>query len=177
VTTTLLIDGNRLTRAEQRVLVAEGKKQCTGCLEVKPLEQYGKATNGLGGRASQCNTCKAEKSRQYRKDNPDPHKNWDAGRYQRRKREMRDRFLQRTYGVTLERFEEMVEEQQGGCALCGRTPDPEAKGNSGSLHMDHDHETGSSRRPLCHDCNNGLGRFLDDPDLLERAADYIRSFR
>jgi Recombination endonuclease VII len=172
--TTLLVDGEA-SRDEQRALVADGKKQCTGCLEVKSLDDFGQTEKGLAGRASQCNTCKAARSRQYRADNPEPHKGWDSDRYQRRKREIKNSRYLKAYGVSLDRFEEMVAEQQGGCALCGKVPD--GPHNTGVLHMDHDHETGVSRSPLCHDCNNGLGRFLDDPELLERAAAYIRSFR
>lgn len=44
-----------------------------------------------------------------------------------------------------------------------------------SLAVDHCHKTGKIRGVLCFDCNLGLGKFKDDPDLLEFARIYILS--
>ena len=40
--------------------------------------------------------------------------------------------------------------------------------------LDHNHGTGQFRGFLCDSCNTGLGKFKDDPDLLERAISYLR---
>ena len=74
---------------------------------------------------------------------------------------MRDR-----YGITVEQYEAMLEQQGGVCAVCGRS-DLE-------FHIDHDHSTGVVRGVLCGLCNKGLGQFKDSPDLLEAAAAYLR---
>jgi hypothetical protein len=42
------------------------------------------------------------------------------------------------------------------------------------LAVDHDHETKHVRGLLCANCNTALGKFHDNPDLLYRAADYLR---
>lgn len=55
------------------------------------------------------------------------------------------------------------------CAICLYVERVENK----SLSMDHDHKTGRNRGQLCMDCNTGLGKFFDRPDLLIRAATYV----
>ena len=40
--------------------------------------------------------------------------------------------------------------------------------------LDHDHESGDARGYICDDCNGGLGKFLDNPEACERAAEYLR---
>ena len=53
----------------------------------------------------------------------------------------------------------------GECVICGTV---------GNVVIDHNHETGHVRGPLCQHCNFGLGHFRDDPELLEFAALYLR---
>lgn len=74
------------------------------------------------------------------------------------------------YGLTEAKFDELLAEQNGGCAVCGSET---SNGRGEHLHVDHDHETGVVRGILCHDCNTGLGKFKDNPALLRAAADYL----
>ncbi|WP_308013365.1 endonuclease domain-containing protein [Streptomyces beigongshangae] len=39
--------------------------------------------------------------------------------------------------------------------------------------VDHRHGTGRVRGVLCFNCNSGLGLLRDDPDVMNRAADYL----
>lgn len=78
-------------------------------------------------------------------------------------------YYKRRYGLTLEAVEEM---RRSGCAICGVTGEV---GRHGQLHVDHCHKTGRVRGVLCTECNTGLGKFKDDPDLLARAVAYLRS--
>lgn len=50
-----------------------------------------------------------------------------------------------------------------GCAICGDV----------AMHVDHDHKNGKVRGVLCVNCNVGLGRFHDDPDMLKKAINYL----
>ena len=66
------------------------------------------------------------------------------------------------YGITKEQFE-LVD--TGNCHICGwqySTPN-----------IDHNKGTGEFRGILCRQCNTGLGMFMDDPDVLQRAIDYL----
>jgi hypothetical protein len=78
--------------------------------------------------------------------------------------------LKKLYGITHADYERMLVEQGGCCAICG-TPAP--VGIKKYFSVDHDHETGRVRQLLCDLCNNGLGRFKDDIDLLKKAVAYL----
>ena len=72
----------------------------------------------------------------------------------------------RSYGITVEEYDEMLESQGGGCYICGIGPVGRA------LDIDHDHRTGKVRGLLCSNHNRALGLLGDDPDLLLAAHTY-----
>jgi hypothetical protein len=77
------------------------------------------------------------------------------------------------FGLTLEDYQKMKQEQNNQCGLCGYTlSDEYAK-----CRVDHDHRTGKIRSIVCCKCNNGLGMFADDIALLEKAIAYIKRHR
>lgn len=69
------------------------------------------------------------------------------------------------YGLSLERYVEMLFEQNGRCAVC-----KEFLGNR--IHTDHDHKTNTVRGLLCSRCNTGLW-FLENSGLAEKATEYL----
>jgi len=72
----------------------------------------------------------------------------------------------------------MVEVQGGECAICGQEDSRRrADGSPFPLSVDHDHDSGKLRALLCTKCNVGLGHFRDDPDLLLRAAEYLKLWK
>jgi hypothetical protein len=83
----------------------------------------------------------------------------------------RDWRLRRQYGIGAVEFDAILERQDGHCAIC-----PAEVGSKGGrrLSVDHCHRTGRVRGILCSECNLGLGKFRDDPDLIEKAAQYLR---
>ena len=76
------------------------------------------------------------------------------------------------YGMDLEAFTRMRDEQGGKCAMpgCGAGIDEVP---STFTHIDHCHETGKVRGILCNKCNRGLGFFNDDITRLEAAILYL----
>ena len=78
------------------------------------------------------------------------------------------------YGLSQERFESMLAEQDGRCAIC-RSPDWPAAKDSGRPRVDHDHATGRVRSLLCDFCNRGIGLLAEDPARLRAAAEYLEA--
>jgi len=86
--------------------------------------------------------------------------------------DQREKDLKRRFGLSLGEYDDLIQKQQGGCAICG------GKDQTGRrLSVDHDHSTDQVRGLLCGNCNRALGAFQDNPVLIERAARYLRSFR
>jgi hypothetical protein len=80
-----------------------------------------------------------------------------------------------SFGVDAPRYQEMLREQNGVCAICHepeRSPD-KASGKTRDLAIDHNHETGAIRQLLCSNCNRAIGLFRDDPALLDAARAYL----
>lgn len=87
--------------------------------------------------------------------------------------------LRRKYGLSIEQYEALLAQQEGGCAVCGGL-------NRGRhLEVDHDHACcpgdtscgGCVRGLLCGPCNKAIGQLRDDAALLRAAADYLEASR
>lgn len=78
--------------------------------------------------------------------------------------------LMKKFGITVDRYNEMLAEQNGVCAICAGNP----RGQWNRFHVDHDHNDGKIRGLLCQDCNTALGLLKDNPNLMEKAASYVR---
>jgi DNA-directed RNA polymerase subunit RPC12/RpoP len=76
--------------------------------------------------------------------------------------------LKSRFGITLERFDEMIVAQCGRCSICGR-PMTSGKGAC----VDHNHTTGKVRDLLCLECNHAIGLMKENPDRMRSAADYV----
>ena len=100
-------------------------------------------------------------------------KKWRERNPEKVKEYARKSKLKITYGMTLEDYDNMLEKQNGGCAICGVTENTYSRWPEKYLAVDHDHKTGENRGLLCDHCNRGIGMFNDDPDLLVKASKYL----
>lgn len=86
----------------------------------------------------------------------------------------------RRHGLTLDELDQLAEEQDHACAICGFT---------GPLVIDHDHAAAEEdghdpshgcrrcvRGLVCDYCNTGLAKFQDRPDVLRSAADFLEKY-
>ena len=104
-----------------------------------------------------------ERNRIYHRDNKDA---------------IRIRHRNNRHHLTQERYDEMFAKQEGRCGICGKplieTP-----------HIDHNHECCQGNKScdncrrglLCKDCNLGIGRFKDNPEILTNAIQYLKEYK
>lgn len=90
-------------------------------------------------------------------------------------RKARSNDLKKTYGITVDDFERMLEEQDGVCAICEQ---PEKTLNRftqapRNLAVDHCHVSGAVRGLLCTNCNTLVGASKDRIDILLKAVQYL----
>lgn len=108
----------------------------------------------------------------WQRDNRDNYlakqRRWREENREELSRRNRERHLQKTFGITLDDYQRMLDEQRGGCAICG-APEPEGS----SLHVDHDHDTGEVRALLCFPCNNALGLLEEDEERVQSLLEYL----
>ena len=115
--------------------------------------------------------------REDRRNNPEKYAKWSKDHYERNGNREIISLKQslRSHKLSIEDHEKMVKEQDNKCAIC-KLSEVRLAANGKDitrLCIDHDHETGFVRALLCHDCNSGLGKFKDCPELLLEAADYL----
>jgi hypothetical protein len=162
-----------------------GVKRCKKCGAVKALAEFYGNRSGRDGHRPECKACtNAIRLRRYRLNpereiarvrawqqaNPQRVKAWAARNRDKRLKKLREIHLRKKFSLTIEEYAAILEAQEGVCALCRCPPTPGI-----SLHVDHDHATSEIRGLLCVRCNNALGLFREDPDLLKRAARYVIS--
>jgi hypothetical protein len=128
-------------------------KVCTRCHQAKLYYafRYRKVRNRLDTVCIECQRAKDKKNYQLR-----------AGVQVATNRRLR-------YGVTPQKFVEMLQEQKFRCLCCG----DDLPAISKNVHIDHDHKTNAVRGIVCKNCNLMLAYGRDDPARLRAAADYL----
>ena len=142
-------------------------KRCPKCEVEKSTSDFHKSKKYKDGLDYQCSKCKRAEARVWYYNN-------------REKESQRHRREYMNGGSTKRRlllygphdFDKMYAEQKGCCAICGKHQTELKK----RLNVDHDHASNKVRSLLCHNCNVGLGMFLDDSKLLSKASKYLRGF-
>lgn len=159
------------------------EKTCLGrCGQTLPLEMFSQAKKGKLGRATRCKGClEIERLEKLAKRTPEQIEiDSELRRTRARQRYhdippsralQKDKFLQITYKITLEEYEEMEKSQGFVCAIC-KNSCPSGR----RLSVDHNHDTGQVRGLLCMPCNRGIGNLCDSAEILRDAADYLDKF-
>ena len=87
----------------------------------------------------------------------------------------------RKYGLTLEEYNNLRQQQNYCCAVCGKHESSVLMGRSikpeTALNVDHCHTTNKVRALLCLNCNTLLGKAKDDPEILLKAIAYLEKHK
>lgn len=156
-------------------------KRCSRCREhLPPANFYTDALrrDGLSPRCKPCTrAAKAESNARRKAANPEAWAErrrgyvaaYKARHPERTAAQDRSRNLRRKYGMTPEQYATLLDEQGGGCAVCGAPPPEDGR----PLVVDHSHTTGVNRGLLCDRCNLAIGHLRDRADLALAASEYL----
>lgn len=138
-------------------------------------------TRKVRGKTYQCKICGAELpigrktvcSDACKHESAKANSRKNALRYHRINRAMcnakhRNYLLKSKFGIDSRIYKSMSVAQNGLCAICGK-----ACSTGRRLAVDHDHASNSVRGLLCTNCNQGIWKFFDKPELLRAAAEYL----
>jgi hypothetical protein len=154
-------DGNGVSAKSTNTHVDEKiTKKCWSCKTVLPLSYFWKNKSKADGFSNECKTCSKAKVNA-----------WKARTgYKPNSRAI----TLSAYRLTEERYAELLEAQQGVCALCHKPETVVKHGKVQSLSVDHDHATGDVRGLLCSRCNTAIA-VLDNFD--EAWHDKAKAYR
>lgn len=85
------------------------------------------------------------------------------------KKVMKENHLKSAFGIDIQEYNKLFDEQNGCCAICGRHQSELSQ----TLYVDHNHETNKIRGLLCINCNALLGHAKDNSNVLEKAMHYL----
>lgn len=89
----------------------------------------------------------------------------------------RDNHYKYKYGVTLEQYNQIFENQKGCCAICGKKEHVKCWGKLRPLAVDHNHKTKEIRGLLCCNCNRALGLLSDNIEFVGNMLKYLVGYR
>ena len=136
-------------------------KRCTVCKDYCSLDQFYNSKASKDGLGYRCKSC----------DNKARRKHYNAN-IEAAKASARARNIKCKYGISMDTYNQMFDDQLGRCKICGC--DETSKRVHGSLAVDHCHDTGIVRGLLCNQCNRALGMFNDNAYIIDKAHQYLR---
>lgn len=130
--------------------------KCSKCNLEKDLNEFHKRSNRPCGVRSICKSCyKLYPKKLKQRDNY-----------------MREYDLKKAYNIDINRYNEMLLEQNGECAICHKHHTT-LTGRKKFLCVDHNHDTNEIRGLLCDKCNRGIGLMNDSKEILMNAYNYL----
>lgn len=147
-------------------------RTCKICKEYKDISNFQKS-------GYQCNSCRAEKQRNYwaslpvevrrkRQMGVEAQKRYRENNLQKTKQMSRKNHIKRKFGLSIEEYESILNSQNKVCAVC------QEKCHTGyNLAVDHNHKTGKIRGLLCKNCNTAIGLLKENIQVIENVIIYL----
>lgn len=131
-------------KARRIGLKKQGLKTCRSCKAICPLSYFYNDPRHTDGKQSICKDC------------------WNV--------RGNTNYLKKEYDITVDEFHQLLEAQDGCCAICDRPP------KKYRFNIDHCHKTHLIRALLCVNCNTNLLPLVEaHPDWVKQAFDYIEN--
>jgi cell division protein FtsI/penicillin-binding protein 2 len=140
-------------------------KQCQKCKIVYQAKAFTRNTRSKDNLSPWCKQCRAEYAKLYRAANKEKIKN-----------KQRDIRYKESYGISLDDYNKILENQSNKCACCGTTEPSKSPNKWTNFCVDHCHLTGEVRGLLCNSCNIGIGKLGDNLDGVLNAVSYLSLF-
>ena len=146
------------------------KIKCRACLEKKDSTMF-VLDNKNKSPWEICIPCKEQGKKRIQKTYPKKPATPESK--ERDYKRMIQRHMKKTYGITLEDYNLMLERQNGRCAICNGQEIFRGKGKIHNLSVDHCHASGKVRGLLCRNCNQVIGTFKEDIQRFKNAIKYL----
>lgn len=157
-------------------------KKCSNCNLLKSEEEYNKSSFTLDKLYCYCRECDKKYKKEYRnteegkKKKTEYSKKYYSKNKDRIKKKQKDNpnihrntKLKKNFGIDLNQYNEMLNNQNKKCAICYIHESELIK----KLAVDHCHKTGKIRGLLCMKCNIILGQAKDNIKILNSAISYL----
>ena len=148
--------------------------KCAKCKEEKDDDRFYRNKNNKNNINSWCKDCMIkhfatpEYRRKQKAENVTRATKWERDNPERASMNKRRSAMKRNYGITLEDYERIFNEQNGKCAISGQT----AK-HGRHLLVDHDHATGKIRGLVTATVNLWIGYIENHPDWEVKIHEYL----
>lgn len=166
------------------VSVSVSEKTCPRCEELLPASSFYKNAARYDGLVGYCKACisvrldrekRAEYNAQYTEANRETINAKQREYYHANRDSYRNAALIKRFGITLDDYRRMLDEQSGVCAICsqGERATDRRTGRIRALAVDHCHASGEVRGLLCAACNQSLGLLEESEDRMMNMIAYL----
>lgn len=121
-----------------------GEYCCSKCNTYKRPEQFNKNRRQTSGLNYMCKECSKKHVRKYN--------------------------LPSKYGISVDTYKSMLQDQDNKCACCG------VEFGEATACVDHNHRNGEVRSLLCHRCNLAAGNVGDSSERALQLAEYLKKW-
>jgi Autographiviridae endonuclease VII len=131
------------------------------CNQWKYLSEFSKSVATFDKKQTRCKACQHD---------------YHLLNWSKNKEKQYNNYLFRTYRLSRQQYEIMLEKQKNKCAICQNGETRLHKGRDTRLAVDHNHHTGHVRGLLCAKCNAAMGFINDNIQLAKAVVEYLEKF-